>query len=169
MAYHDENGRITIDEQAANKDIKRLMESAQVLRTSRDAIVSLQRQAADMEGQISLAVIVKSQEMEKKLSQMIDKLEYTADYIRKTVRRYEILDEQIKQAIQSASNMASAVIAASGVSTNVGKSVTPKPSSNASKPSTSSSGNNKKNPVKETASAFEEFGDKMKDAFDSWF
>ncbi len=35
MAYRDENGRITIDEQAAQKDIRRLREAANILKDSR--------------------------------------------------------------------------------------------------------------------------------------
>ena len=59
MAYFDENGRITIDEDAAAKDIKRLRESAQVLKDSRAAIRSLKAQASELEGQISEAILEK--------------------------------------------------------------------------------------------------------------
>lgn len=166
MAYHDENGKITIDEQAASKDIQRLTESAQVLRASKDAIVSLQRQAADMEGQISVSVILKSQMMEKRLNQMIEKLEYTAEYIRKTVRRYELLDEQIKQAIESAANAASAVIAASGVPTNVGTGLGTKPSSSNY---TGTSGKGNSSTKKDLEKAINSVTEKAKDLFDSLF
>lgn len=100
MAYHDENGRITIDEQAANRDIRRLREAAGVLKDSRAGIRNMRQQSSDMKGLAAGAIQEKSLEMESKLSQMIDKLEETADYIQKVVRRYQKIDEDLKKLIQ---------------------------------------------------------------------
>ncbi len=115
MAYHDEKGRITIDAAAANKDIKRLREAIQVLEDSRSAIRSLTRQASQMQGAVAVAVMNQAQRMEKSLGSMIGRLEETIAFIQKTVRHYELLDEQIKQAIQAAASAAAAVQAASAV------------------------------------------------------
>ena len=47
MAYRDMNGNITINENAANADIKRLCAAKQYLVDSENAINSLIKQAAD--------------------------------------------------------------------------------------------------------------------------
>ena len=100
MAYHDENGKLTIDEAAANRDIKRLREAANILKDSRASIRSLRQQSTDMQGLAAQAIQEKSTEMEKKLTQMIDKLEDTADYIQKVVKRYQKIDEDLKKLIE---------------------------------------------------------------------
>lgn len=109
MAYYDENGKITIDEVAANKDIKRLREAAKILKESQASIRNLQRQSGDMQGLTALAIQEKGTEMEKKLGQMITKLESTADYIQKVVANYRRKDEELKRLIQAQRIAAEAV------------------------------------------------------------
>ncbi len=111
MAYRDENGRITIDEQAARQDIRRLREAADILKDSLAGIRSLRQQSMDMQGLAVTAIQDKSLEMEKKLTQMIKKLESTADYIQKVVRHYQKMDEDLKKMIQQAAIAASDVVA----------------------------------------------------------
>lgn len=111
MAYRDRNGKITIDEYAANQDIKRLSEAVQVLKESRNAVRNLQQKAEDLRGETSVAIQNKGQEMYQKLTRMIDKLEETIAFIRKTVRYYEELDAEIKRSIQAAADAAAAVTA----------------------------------------------------------
>jgi len=115
MAYRDRNGKITIDEYAANQDIKRLSEAVQVLKDSRNAIQNLQRQAEDLRGETAVAIQTKGQEMYRKLTRMIDKLEETIAFIRKTVRYYEEMDAEIKRAIQAAADASAAAAAAAAV------------------------------------------------------
>lgn len=101
MAYYDKNGRITIDEAAANQDIRRLREAAQILKESQASIRSLQRQGSEMQGLTAQAIQEKSMEMEKQLGRMITKLESTADYIQKVVANYRRQDEELKRLIQA--------------------------------------------------------------------
>ena len=115
MAYFDENGRITIDEDAAAKDIKRLRESAQVLKDSRAAIRSMKNQALEFKGEMSNAIVEKANEMERRQTAMIEKLEETAAYIQRVVNRYQKLDEEIKKAIQAAASAAEAAAKAASV------------------------------------------------------
>lgn len=100
MAYHDENGKLTIDEVAANRDIRRLREAANILKDSRASIRSLRQQSTDMKGLSAQAIQEKSTEMERKLTQMIDKLEDTADYIQRVVKHYQKIDEDLKRLIE---------------------------------------------------------------------
>ncbi len=111
MAYRDENGRITIDEQAAQKDIRRLREAANILKDSRASIRSLRQQSGDMQGLAVSAIQDKSLEMDKKLTEMIEKLEGTADYIQKVVRHYQKIDEDLKKIIQQTAIAAGEAVA----------------------------------------------------------
>lgn len=111
MAYRDENGRITIDEQAAQKDIRRLREAANILKDSRASIRSLRQQSGDMQGLAVSAIQDKSLEMDRKLTQMIEKLEDTADCIQKVVRHYQKIDEDLKKIIQQAAIAAGEAVA----------------------------------------------------------
>lgn len=120
MAFHDDKGRITIDEQAAAQDIRRLREAADILKESREAIRSLQRQSGDMQGKAASAIQAKGQEMEKELARMIEKLENSADFIRKTVEHYRRLDEELKRAIQAAAHAASSAAAFAQSASQVG-------------------------------------------------
>ena len=70
MAYRDMNGNITINENAANADIKRLCAAKQYLVDSENAINSLIKQAADGQGETATAVVEKANE----LKMQIDKL-----------------------------------------------------------------------------------------------
>lgn len=119
MAFHDEKGRITIDEQAAEQDIRRLREAADILKESREAIRSLRRQSGDMQGKAASAIQAKGQEMEKELAGMIERLEDSADFIRKTVEHYRRLDEELKRAIQAAAHAQSAAQVGSGAAAGV--------------------------------------------------
>lgn len=114
MAYHDEKGRITIDEQAASRDIKRLQEAVEVLKRSQAAVDTLSKEYY-MQGAVAGAIVNKAGQTKRNLADMIEKLEETISFIRKTVRHYELLDEQIKQAIQAAANAAAAVAGTAGI------------------------------------------------------
>ena len=46
MAYYDENGKITIDEAAANADIRRIETALAQLENSKNALNALLRQAS---------------------------------------------------------------------------------------------------------------------------
>lgn len=170
MAYFDENGRITIDEDAAARDIKRLRESAQVLKDSRAAIRSVKSQALEFQGEMSAAIVEKANEMERRQTAMIEKLEDTAAYIQKVVNRYQKLDEEIKKAIQAAASAAEAAAKASAVSAGTAGVI----SSSASSSGRGSSGGGRRDSAgtktssssKKTSDAAEKVIDTVKDAID---
>lgn len=108
MAYHDGNGRLMIDGQAADRDIRRLKEAVQALTDSRAGIRSLRARSAGMKGQAAQAIQEKSLEMEKRLTQAIGGLEETAAYIRKVVDRYQKIDEEAARTICQAAAQAAA-------------------------------------------------------------
>ena len=167
MAYQDENGRITIDAAAAQKDIGRLREAIQVLEDSRSAIRSLKRQAGQLQGAAALAVANQAGRMEKSLNNTIDKLEETISFIQKTVRHYELLDEQIKQAIQAAANAAAAARAAAAVNAqNTGSSSAKSSASAPAQTGTKSTGSS---PAPDMSDILKGLGKAASSALDSFF
>ena len=88
MAYRDMNGNITINENAANADIKRLCAAKQYLVDSENAINSLIKQAADGQGETATAVVEKANELKMQIEKLISALENTEDYISRTVAKY---------------------------------------------------------------------------------
>ena len=97
MAYRDMNGNITINENAANADIKRLCAAKQYLVDSENAINSLIKQAAD--GQGETAVVEKANELKMQIEKLISALENTEDYISRTVAKYKRIDKEVTESI----------------------------------------------------------------------
>ncbi len=101
MAYHDENGKITIDEVAAEQDIRRLERAIADLNASKNAMKNLMNTAAAGKGEAVSAVTEKSGEMINKINDMISRLDETVSFIKRTVSHYRQVDENIKNAIKA--------------------------------------------------------------------
>lgn len=99
MAYYDENGKITIDENAANSDIRRIETALARLEDSKKTLTALLKQAADGQGQTTMAVTEKSAELVNRINDMISRLEETRDFIRRTVAHYQQVDADLKAKI----------------------------------------------------------------------
>lgn len=99
MAYRNMNGNITINENAANADIKRLCAAKQYLVDSENAINSLIKQAADGQGETATAVVEKANELKMQIERLISALENTEDYISRTVAKYKRIDKEVTEAI----------------------------------------------------------------------
>lgn len=98
MAYRDMNGNITINENAANADIKRLCAAKQYLVDSENAINSLIK-AADGQGETATAVVEKANELKMQIERLISALENTEDYISRTVAKYKRIDKEVTESI----------------------------------------------------------------------
>lgn len=107
MALHDENGRITIDEVAAQNDVRRLLSAVSALENAKASINNLVGQAAEGQGQTMLAVMDKAVEMRGNIQSMIDRLKETISFIQNTVTHYQRLDQQVKAAIEAAQDLIS--------------------------------------------------------------
>jgi len=101
MAYKDSSGRITIDEQAAAQDIRRLQEAMQILSDSRKAIVNIINQASGEQGLAARAICEKAREMCGLIDALNNRLSETASFISRTVAHYQEVDRQVKEAIQA--------------------------------------------------------------------
>ena len=102
MAYKDSSGRITIDEYAAQQDIRRIRQALDALNNSKVAVNAIIQQAANEKGQTSAAVIEKAGELKKQLDDMINRLNETASFISRVVKHYQEVDRQVKEAIKAA-------------------------------------------------------------------
>ena len=103
MAYYDFDGKITIDEVAAMKDISKINLAIPKLVNAKTALEQILREGSNSKGDTSAAIIEKSQELIKKINRMIENLNETQRVIKKTVNYYRELDKKVKRAIESAS------------------------------------------------------------------
>ena len=101
MAYHDENGKITIDEVAANSDIEKLTASMQKLAEIKAKFQQLTEQAGQSQGETATAIADKSSEMIAKLTKTQRQLEETIGLIRRTVAHYQQIDQALRDVINS--------------------------------------------------------------------
>lgn len=99
MAYRDGNGTITIDEVAANADCARIDKAIAFLNTSKESMQNLIKQAADGQGQTTIAVAEKCAELTSMILDLISRLEETKSFIKRTVAHYQQVDASIKSII----------------------------------------------------------------------
>ena len=101
MAFHDENGKITIDENMALRDVRRMIEAVEKLKASRSAIQSLKANAADMQGMAATAIVEKAVESERELTKTRNQIEEAIQFINKTVEHYRLLDKKLSEAMNA--------------------------------------------------------------------
>lgn len=101
MALYDENGRITIDEVAAQRDVKKIREALSYLNESRRTINNLIQQATATQGETGSAIIEKAGELRGQIDALIARLNETESFINKTVAHYQRVDQQVKDIISS--------------------------------------------------------------------
>ncbi len=101
MAYYDNNGRITIDENVAGQDIRRIEYAIEQLNSSKTAIDNLIRQADSEKGLTNRAIVGKALQLKKQIDDLINRLEETIVIIRKTVRHYQEIDRRVRDAIRA--------------------------------------------------------------------
>lgn len=99
MALKDSSGRITIDEVAAQQDIRKLEQAMVVLGESQKALESLLNQAGSEQGQTARAIEEKATELKRQVTALKDNLNVTSQFIRQTVAHYQEVDRQLKAAI----------------------------------------------------------------------
>lgn len=105
MAFVDWNGNITIDEAAAEADIRKAEMAVSILRETESALKALAVEAGDFQGDTASAIGDKSQELLVKLQKLISNLESMQSYTRQVVARYRKLDQEIKELFEKNSKM----------------------------------------------------------------
>lgn len=101
MAYRNANGEVTIDEAAANADILKIRGAIEKLNDSQSSLNQLNSAASSMQGMTGAAISEQCMKLGSRITELKNNLEFTIQYIRKTVVRYKEEDQQLAQKIKS--------------------------------------------------------------------
>lgn len=104
MALYDENGKITIDENAAQYDVRKIQDALYCLNDSRRTLNNLIQQATQTQGETGNAITEKATELRNQIDAMIGRLNETVNFINRTVSHYQWLDQQVKEIINGRAN-----------------------------------------------------------------
>lgn len=102
MACVDKNGAVTIDDDAARRDIQKIDAALPALRNAKSALEKMLEEGNKTKGNTGDAIVEKSQELLKQTKKMIEQLEETKTLIERVVRHYQKIDAEVKKAIESA-------------------------------------------------------------------
>lgn len=93
MAYHDANGKITIDEVVANRDISHALQAKQSLAEAEAKLKLMLQQTETFEGETARALSEKSGELLARVRKVMDSIDETVSYTRHVVAVYRAIDE----------------------------------------------------------------------------
>ncbi len=170
MAFKDSSGRITIDEYAADQDIKRINQAINSLNDSKRALENMINQASGEKGATAVAIVEKANEMKKQIESMINRLNETSSFISRTIAHYREVDRQVKEAIQN-SMRAAASASTPAPSKQVSSSAsTPAPTQSNTKSKTSKTTTTKKtSSTSKKSSSKKDDDDNIWDTVFGWF
>lgn len=101
MAYHDLNGQVMIDEVAAQADIRQERQAEQILRRAARALQAVQNEADGFQGETASAINEKAAALRRQVLSLAEDLEETQNYTRRVIRRYWLLDQKWKKALEN--------------------------------------------------------------------
>lgn len=101
MAYHDMNGKVMIDEAAAQADIRQERQAEQILRRAAQALQAVQNESNSFQGETATAINEKAEQLRRKILSLVSDLEDTQSYTQRVVRRYWLLDQKWKQTFEN--------------------------------------------------------------------
>ena len=101
MAFKDANGKITIDEVAAQKDINDIRAAIQDLQAARDSLNEIMYQSQSFSGRTATGIEESSLQLIKEYDKMIQQLNNTVTTITNTVEKYRKIDEDLKNYINN--------------------------------------------------------------------
>ncbi len=99
MAFKDSDGRITIDEVAAEKDIKQLQASIEKMNAAIEGLNEIQIQTDDFSGNTGTRIREAAAELISELKQSIQATEESIGLIQATVAKYQRLDQEMKNTV----------------------------------------------------------------------
>ena len=104
MAFKDANGRITIDEAAAQKDIANIRAAAEHLETTVSLLAQMTNQAALFSGDSAKAITEVCINLKNQISTMIELSGKTTYFVESIVKKYEQIDRDLKKLIDGYTN-----------------------------------------------------------------
>ncbi len=104
MAFKDENGRITIDEIAAKKDVNNLTLANSHLDTINSYLNEMLAESENFSGEGANSIIEMIAEFKTKIQDAIEGNKDTADFIDSIVAKYQSIDASLKETIDNSIN-----------------------------------------------------------------
>ena len=101
MAYRDANGKITIDEVAAKKDIDNLTFSMECLIAVSEMMKEINMASFEFNGHTAVEIQTYSDELMKLISTLSNDVSETISLIENTVKKYQEIDRSLKETIDS--------------------------------------------------------------------
>jgi len=101
MAYRDANGNITIDEDEANADIKRLQAVADILRSANERLASVQMVGEESKGLIADGIESTASGLRRDIRRLDQDIQEQIARIRRTVRKYQQVDAKLRETIEA--------------------------------------------------------------------
>lgn len=101
MAYRDMNGKVMIDEAAAQADIRQERQAEQILRRAANALQAVQNESNSFQEETAAAIGERAEQLRRQILNLISDLEDTQNYTQRVVRRYWLLDQKWKQIFES--------------------------------------------------------------------
>ena len=101
MAYRDMNGKVMIDEAAAQADIRQERQAEQILRRAAKALQAVQNESNSFQGETAAAIGEWAEQLRRQILNLISDLEDTQNYTQHVVRRYWLQDQKWKQIFES--------------------------------------------------------------------
>lgn len=101
MTLHDRNGKITIDEAAAQRDIDHLRKSCELVKQAEETMKSIEAISADFSGDSGVAIHEAGYRLMKDYDKLAAELESIMNLISSTVEKYQKMDAELKSHIQN--------------------------------------------------------------------
>lgn len=99
MAFRDENGKITIDEAAAQQDTRNLAKAGEHLSTAIASLDEMIALASDFSGNTGTVITESALEFKKQIQAAIDNMDTTIHNIDATVKKYQAIDAALKDVV----------------------------------------------------------------------
>lgn len=101
MAFRDSNGTITIDEVAAEKDIKQLRISRENMEMALKELQEILVQAEEFSGNTGMQIREASIALINDINKSIEGIDTTIEHIQMTINKYQQIDLDLKKMIES--------------------------------------------------------------------
>lgn len=101
MAVKDANGRITIDEVAAQKDINAIRAAMEHLSTADNLLTYMIYMASEFSGETGKALVDTCAQLQKQIRSLNNFSENATIAIDNTIKKYEQIDRELKELINN--------------------------------------------------------------------
>lgn len=97
MAFRDENGRITIDEIAAQQDVRNLRAAVESMASVHGTLRQVDALASSFSGDTGAAIQEVALQLAARLQELMEQAQEAAGTIEATVAKYQAIDANLKE------------------------------------------------------------------------